>query len=400
MPTSRPWRVAAMPGDGIGEEVMEAALTVLEALGASTSAGSGRNSVGRAVRMDVERLGWPSHAHHRQHGAMMPPDWEERLRGYDALLLGALGDPGPAADASRYVLADGVSLEPLLRMRKQLDLWACERPASPMRGAPQYLSDPRALDTDMLVIRENSEGEYVDQGGRLAVGSSRETATQLEVFTRAGTERIVRHAFERADRRAAERREGLRAPRPGATQEDDAAAAVCLVTKRNAVQYAGELWSDVFAEVAADHPGIATHHELIDACCMKFVTAPWRFDVVVASNLHGDILTDLAAVLAGGMGVAPSANVNPADRSVPPLFEPTHGSAPDIAGTNRAHPAAMLLTVVAMLEWMGAEDPAAAGAAARLRGAVERDLETHGMASRGTDAVAQSVADALAETDS
>ncbi|MBK5943095.1 isocitrate/isopropylmalate dehydrogenase family protein [Halorhodospira halophila] len=371
------WQVAVMPGDGIGPEVMAATRHALEAL--------------PGPRLALTELGWPAHAWHRAHGEMMPADWREQLVGYDALLLGALGDPGPADDPGRYLLPDGVSLAPLLQLRKGLDLWACERPAVPMAGAPMPLSDPRALHTDLLVIRENSEGEYVDQGGRLAAGTPRETATQLEVFTRAGTERIIRHAFERATRRAEERRQGLRAPRYAAG-DGGADAAVCVVTKRNAVQYAGELWSEVFAEVAADYPEIATHHELIDACCMKFVSQPWQFDVVVASNLHGDILTDLAAVLAGGMGVAPSANLNPADRSVPPLFEPTHGSAPDIAGGDRAHPAAMLLTAAAMLEWMGEVDPQAARAAVQLHRAVADDIAEHGMSGRGCADVGRAVA--------
>ncbi|MFW6380060.1 MAG: isocitrate/isopropylmalate family dehydrogenase, partial [Halorhodospira sp.] len=184
------WEVAVMPGDGIGPEVMAATRAALAAL--------------PEVRLHLTELGWPAHAWHREHGVMMPADWRERLAGYDALLLGALGDPGPADDPGRYRLPDGISLAPLLALRKGLDLWACERPAVPMAGAPTPLSDPRALHTDMLVIRENSEGEYVDQGGRLAAGTPRETATQLEVFTRAGTERIIRYAFERAARRAEE----------------------------------------------------------------------------------------------------------------------------------------------------------------------------------------------------
>ncbi len=374
----RTWRVAVMPGDGIGPEVMDAALEVLAAL--------------PAPRFRWTKLEWPSHQWHQAHGEMMPADWRAQLSGFDALLMGALGDPGPADDPGRYYLPDGVSLAPLLQLRKGFDLWACERPAAPMPGAPNYLSDPRSLETDMLVIRENSEGEYVDQGGRLAPGTPRETATQLEVFTRTATERIIRHAFERARSRADDRRAGRRAgkrfPYPGGGAE----AAVCVVTKRNAVQYAGEMWSEIFGEVAAEYPEVATHHELIDACCMKFITAPWIFDVVVASNLHGDILTDLAAVLAGGMGVAPSVNINPTDRSVPPLFEPTHGSAPDIAGRGIAHPAAMVLTAASMLEWMGEVDEEAAQAAASVRRAVAEDLAEHGVSGRATEDVARSIA--------
>ncbi|BAU58907.1 isocitrate/isopropylmalate dehydrogenase family protein [Halorhodospira halochloris] len=381
------WRVAVMPGDGIGPEVMAATCRALESL--------------PNLELELEELPWPSHDWHRDQDEMMPADWRDKLSGYDALLLGALGDPGPVTDPNRYYLPDGVSLQPLLEIRKGLDLWACERPAVPMVGAPQYLADPRALETDLLVIRENSEGEYVDQGGRLGVGSERETATQLEVFTRTATRRIIRHAFDRAEQRRRDRQRGLRPLKSfpyGAEQSAQASASVCVVTKRNAVRYSGELWCDVFAEVAADYPHIHTQHELVDACCMKMVTQPWAFDVVVASNLHGDILTDLAAVLAGGMGVAPSANLNPDDREVPPLFEPTHGSAPDIAGSDRAHPAAMLLTAATMLEWMGESDDAAAEAAALLRKAVADDLAEKGMSGRSCTQVGEEIAQRLANT--
>ena len=327
----------------------------------------------------------------------MPADALDRLGRYDALLMGALGDPGPAHDPRRHVLPDAVSLEPLLRIRKGFDLWACERPAILYQGAPRYLADPRAADIDMLVIRENSEGEYVGQGGRLYPGTLHEVATALEVFTRRGAERIIRHAFDRARERAAVRdRDGR--PRHFETPAGQRAVAeVCLVTKRNALGYWGEMYSQAFSDVANDYPDIATHHELVDAACMKFVTSPWRFDVVVASNLHGDILTDLAAVLCGGMGVAPSCNINPGDRDKPPLFEPTHGSGPDIAGKDLACPHAMLLTAAMMLDWMGAEDPRAVDAAGTLRALVVEDMAKHGMQGRLTSEVDRALKAALAD---
>lgn len=381
MANTRNWRVAVLPGDGIGPEVMAVTLDVLKRLGADGG-----------PRLDIAEFPWPSHAWHRANGAMWPEDWRETLSGYDALLLGALGDPGPADDPDRYLLPDAVSLDPLLKLRKGFDLWACERPAMLPPGAPQYLADPRAREIDMLVIRENSEGEYVGQGGRLAAGTPREVATQVEVFTRTGAERIFRHAFERARQRAAERQAGTRSARTFRSASGaESAAQVCLITKRNALRYWGEMYTEIFAEVAAAYPDIATHHELVDAACMKFVTRPWDFDVVVASNLQGDILTDLAAVLSGGMGVAPSCNINPASRDVPPLFEPTHGSAPDIAGRNLAGPQAMLLTAAMMLAWMGLEDDAAAAAAERLRAAVGEDLESAGSAARSTGEVGQAI---------
>ncbi|MCC5859220.1 MAG: isocitrate/isopropylmalate dehydrogenase family protein [Ectothiorhodospiraceae bacterium] len=380
------WRIAVLPGDGIGPEVMTVTLRALRALQEEGG-----------PQMDLVEFPWPSHAWHREHGRMMPEDWREQLGAHDAILLGALGDPGPLDDPDRYVLSDSESLEPLLAIRKGFDQWACERPARLLRGAPQYLKDDRARDVDMLVIRENSEGEYVGQGGRLRSGTPMEVATQMEVFTRHGAERIFRHAFGRAQQRAAERKAGKRParefPLPGG---GTAQAQVCLITKRNALKYWGDMYTEVFTDVARDYPGIATHHELVDAACMKFVTSPWQFDVVVASNLQGDILTDLAAVLCGGMGVAPSCNLNPGDRHSPPMFEPTHGSAPDIAGKDRAGPAAMLLTAAMMLDWMGEEDARAGRAAERLRRAVEADLQAHGASGRGTTEVGDAVIAALA----
>lgn len=385
MSSAREWRIAVLPGDGIGPEVTRVAVDALQRL----SAGSGPALV-------LTEFPWPSHAYHAEHGAMWPSDWREQLAGFDAILLGALGDPGPGSDPDRYLLSDAVSLAPLLEIRKGFDQWACERPAYLLDGAPQFLADRRAREIDMLVIRENSEGEYVGQGGRLAPDSAREVATQTEVFTRAGAERIFRHAFERARQRAAEREAGDRRDHVYTKRDGGSAhAQVCLITKRNALRYWGELYVSAFEAVAADYPDIAVHHELVDAACMKFVTQPWVFDVVVASNLQGDILTDLAAVLAGGMGIAPSCNLNPSDRRTPPMFEPTHGSAPDIAGQNRAGPQAMLLTAAMLLDWIGEEDAAGAEAAGRLREAVAADLRENGTQVRPTDAIAAAINDRL-----
>lgn len=347
--------IALMPGDGIGLEVMAEAEKVLQFL---------REQDDLPLKWEV--LDWPSTAWHQQHGQMMPDDAMEQVREYDALLLGALGDPGPLSDPDRYCLPDGISLAPLLSFRKGLDLWACERPARLLPGAPRYLADPRAADIDMLVIRENSEGEYVNQGGRLGQGTPHEVATQLEVFTRRGTERLIRHAFRAARLRLEEHGD---ARSFYCAEKGQAAAQVCLITKRNAQPAWGELYTEVFAEVAREFPEIGLRHELVDAACMKFVQCPWEFDVVVASNLHGDILTDLAAMLSGGLGLAPSCNINPDSREAPALFEPTHGSAPDIAGQGKANPAAMLLTTAMMLTYLGH-----AASAERLRAAVAADL--------------------------
>jgi tartrate dehydrogenase/decarboxylase/D-malate dehydrogenase len=363
MPATRQqWKIAVLPGDGIGPEVMDQALAALDVLR------------GAGLSVTWGRFEWPSTAWHRDHGEIWPDDWKQQLANYDAILLGALGDPGPTSNRDRYVLSDGVSLSPLLEIRKGFDQWACERPARLLPGAPQYLADPRAAAIDMLVVRENSEGEYVGHGGRLAIGTPHEMATQISVFTRRGTERIFRHAFERARQRSELRHNNPREFPSANGSRKAAASQVCLVTKRNALQHWGEMHTAIFAEVARDYPDVATHHELLDAACMKFVTAPWAFDVVVASNLQGDILTDLAAVLSGGMGIAPSCNLNPDDRHRPPMFEPTHGSAPDIAGQDLAGPQAMLLTTAMMLDWMGEEDARAAECAQQLRQAVADDL--------------------------
>lgn len=376
------WRVAVLPGDGIGPEVIAQATRAIDALVAADP----------ALAIEYETFEWPSHAWHEKHGESAPADYLARLEKFDAILLGALGDPGPIDDGERYLLSDAVSLSPLLEIRKGFDQWCCERPCRPMAGAPQYLADERAKDIDMLVIRENSEGEYVNQGGRQAVGTENEIATQVALFTHRATDRIIRHAFEQARVRADERKaEG----RERSFGRDGKASQVCVVTKRNAQRFWGDMWTDMFARIAKDYPDVATHHELVDAACMKFVSHPWAFDVVVASNLFGDILTDLAAVLNGGMGVSPSSNINPADRSRPPMFEPTHGSAPDIAGKNMAGPTAMLLTTAMMLDWMGVEDQAAARAGNRLREVVASDLAEHGRERRATDETGDAIVSAL-----
>ena len=372
--------IALLPGDGIGPEVMDVAEAVLNLL------------IQRyQLPLSHTRFDWPSHAWHQDHGQMMPSDGVAQLLEFDAMLLGALGDPGPLDEPSRFVLSDSVSLAPLLALRKQLDLWACERPARWLPGAPQYLADPRAREVDMLVIRENSEGEYSGQGGRLAPGTAHEVATQVEVFTARATERLIRHAFHRAQQRAAQRE----TPRQF---KDGKAAQVCLITKRNAQPFWGDLYTDTFQRIAAEFPEVDTHHELVDAACMKFVQCPWRFDVVVASNLHGDILTALAAVLCGGRGLAPSANRNPDEPALPALFEPVHGSAPDIAGQNLADPRATLMSLAMLLDNLAHHHPAIGSAAQHLHDLIKADLarEANGEAFSGTRETGQRLCQWLA----
>ncbi|WP_166269015.1 isocitrate/isopropylmalate dehydrogenase family protein [Marinobacter caseinilyticus] len=373
-------RIAVTPGDGIGPEVVAEAVRCLEKL---------RERHGLAL--EWTRFPWPSHAWHEQHGEVMPEDALDQLKAYDAILLGALGDPGPLADPNRYLLADSVSLAPLLQMRKGFDQWVCERPARLLPGARQFLADDRAKDIDMLVIRENSEGEYVGQGGRLRQGKPDEVATQMEVFTRRATDRIIRYGFEQARLRAQHRAAEGNTRRFKTLEGQECESQVCIVTKRNALRYWGDMYSEAFADIAQDYPDVATHHELVDAACMKFVQCPWHFDVVVASNLQGDILTDLAAVLSGGMGVAPSCNLNPDDDSVPSMFEPTHGSAPDIAGQGLADPTAMLFTTARMLEWLGRRDDTLKAAGKALFNAVAGDLAENGGQRRDTRTVGDAI---------
>ncbi|MDX1597606.1 MAG: isocitrate/isopropylmalate dehydrogenase family protein [Marinobacter sp.] len=373
-------RIAITPGDGIGPEVVAEAVRCLEILRSTHN-----------LDLEWTRFPWPSHAWHEEHGASMPENALEQLKAFDAILLGALGDPGPVDDPQRYLLPDSISLAPLLDMRKGFDQWVCERPARLLPGARQYLADERAKDIDMLVIRENSEGEYVSQGGRLRKGTPDEVATQMEVFTRYATDRIIRYGFEQARLRAGERMKQGRTRQFKTLDGRTCESQVCIITKRNALRYWGDMYSEAFEEISKEYPDVATHHELVDAACMKFVQCPWAFDVVVASNLQGDILTDLAAVLSGGMGVAPSCNLNPTDASMPSMFEPTHGSAPDIAGQGLADPTAMLFTTARMLEWLGRKDPAVAAAGKTLFDAVAADLAENSGMQRSTHEVGAAI---------
>jgi len=378
------FRIAVTPGDGIGPEVVAEAVRCLELLKSQHN-----------LAMEWTSLPWPSHAWHEKHGESMPDDALKQLQAYDAILLGALGDPGPVSDPNRYLLPDSISLAPLLDMRKGFDQWVCERPARLLPGARQYLADERAKDIDMLVIRENSEGEYVGQGGRLRKGKPDEVATQMEVFTRKATDRIIRYGFEQARKRAKERAEAGTARQFKTLDGKTCESQVCVITKRNALRYWGDMYSEAFEEMAKEYPDVATHHELVDAACMKFVQAPWAFDVVVASNLQGDILTDLAAVLSGGMGVAPSCNLNPDDPDMPSMFEPTHGSAPDIAGEGLADPTAMLFTTARMLDWLGRGDKEIKAAGEALYNAVAADLAENSGSRRGTREIGDAICERL-----
>lgn len=326
MKVMRTRSIALIPGDGVGREVIPAARRVLEAAAARSD-----------LRLEFTSYDWGSE-YYFAHGAMMPLDALDRLRAHEAILLGAVGHP----DIPDHITLHGL----LLPIRRGFDLYANVRPAFLYPGVPSPLAACEAGSIDMVVVRENTEGEYAPVGGFLYHHMAEETAIQTSVFTRFGCERVIRHAFELARRRDRKRR-------------------VTSITKSNAQAYSMVLWDRVFRSVAAEYPDIAADSLLVDAAAMDFVRRPAAFDVVVASNLFGDILSDLSAVVAGGIGLAPSANLDPSRRN-PSLFEPVHGSAPDIAGQGRANPLGAVLAAAMMMDHLG-EGAAAASIEAAVR---------------------------------
>src|SRR6266545_2961927 len=319
-------RIALYPGDGIGVEVTDAAVAALQA--AERRAG--------AFRLEFERFDWGM-MHYDRHGRVAPDDFLDTLRPFDATFLGAVGWPAR--------LPDHITLAPLIRLRQAFDLYACVRPARTFTGVPGPLRSDAPI--DVVVVRENSEGEYVDNGGIIAAGTPGEIATQTAVHTRRGVERILRFAFDLARSRRSR---------------------LAMITKSNAQRYAYVLWDKVLAEMAPQFPGVAVEKLHIDAATLALVRRPHTFDVIVGSNLFGDILSDLTGGITGSLGLNPSANLNP-ERRFPSLFEPVHGSAPDIAGKGIANPCAAVLSAAMMLDWL-----AESKAADLLRSAVERAL--------------------------
>jgi tartrate dehydrogenase/decarboxylase/D-malate dehydrogenase len=314
------YRVAVIEGDGIGREVVPAAIGVLDA--AASRYG---------FRFALEHFPWGSE-HYFEHGRMMPEDGLERLRPFDAIFFGAVGDPR---------LQDNVTLNGLLLpIRRGFDQFACVRPAVLYPGVRCPLAGRQPGEIDFTVVRENTEGEYAQVGGLLYPEGPHGVAVQAALFTRHGTERVIRFAFDLARRRGRKR-------------------LLTSVTKSNAQGFSMAFWDRVFVEVARDYPDIATESLLVDAACMDLVRRPQDFDVIVASNLFGDILTDLSAAITGSLGLAPSANLNPA-KTWPSMFEPVHGSAPDIAGKGIANPMATILAGAMMIDFLG--QPAAARA--------------------------------------
>jgi tartrate dehydrogenase/decarboxylase/D-malate dehydrogenase len=311
-------RIAVIGGDGIGPEVIEQAIRVADAAIRK-----------EATPLEWNRLPWSS-SYYKQTGKMMPEDGWEQLQRHEAILLGAIGSP----DVPDHVTLHGL----LLPMRRRFDQYVNLRPAYLFEGVQSPLRDKAPGSIDMLVYRENTEGEYAPVGGRLYQGTANEIAIQTSIYTRRGCERIMRAAFEAARKR---RRK------------------VTSITKSNAQIYGMVLWDEVFQSVAREYADVQAGSLLIDAAAMDFVRKPETFDVVVASNLFGDILTDLSAIVTGSMGLAASGNINP-ERTFPSMFEPVHGSAPDIAGKGIANPLAAILSAGLLLEHLGLTQSAGA----------------------------------------
>ena len=323
------YRIAVIPGDGIGKEVVPEGMRVLEA--AARRFG---------IAFDWDELPW-SCDYYAKHGRMMPEDWFERIRHHDAMFFGAVGWPAS--------VPDHVSLwGSLIQWRRGFDQYVNLRPCRLMPGVPSPLANRKPGDIDFVVVRENTEGEYSSVGGRMFEGTEREVVFQESVFTRKGVDRILQFAFD------------LAATRP--------AKHVTSATKSNGISITMPYWDERFRAMAAKHPDIRTDQYHIDILSAHFVQRPQAFDVVVGSNLFGDILSDLGPAVCGTIGIAPSANINPT-REYPSLFEPVHGSAPDIAGKGIANPIGQVWCGAMMLEHLGHGD----AAAAVMRG-IERTL--------------------------
>lgn len=307
--------IAVIPGDGIGKEVMPEGLRVLEAAGRRFG-----------IEFEFEEFPW-SCEYYLKHGRMMPDDGLESIRGHAAIYLGAVGFPGVPDHVSLWGL--------LIRIRREFDQYVNLRPVRLMPGVRSALADRVAGDIDFWVVRENTEGEYSDVGGRLYQGTEREMAVQQSVFTRHGTDRILRYGFELARRRNKKH--------------------LTSATKSNGISITMPFWDERFRAISLDYPDVLADQFHIDILTAHFVQHPERFDVVVGSNLFGDILSDLGPACAGTIAIAPSANLNPEGR-FPSMFEPVHGSAPDIYGRNIANPIGQIWAAAMMLDQLGHPD--------------------------------------------
>ncbi|MDP6350724.1 MAG: tartrate dehydrogenase [Alphaproteobacteria bacterium] len=347
----RRYRIAVIGGDGIGPEVVAAGQRVLEAAAARDG-----------FVLETESFPWGSD-YYRRHGAMMPANGLDVLRGFDAIYFGAVGDPGLPDDVTLWGLR--------LAICQGFDQFVNLRPAKLLPGLDGPLRAELGARIDWIVVRENSEGEYAGVGGRTHRGYPEEIAIESSVFTRAGVARIQRFAFELARTRPEKR--------------------LTCVTKSNAQRHGMVLWDEVFAELAAEHGDIETDKVLVDAAAARMVLAPETMDVIVASNLHADILSDLAAALTGSLGIAASANLDPTG-AAPSMFEPIHGSAPDISGEGIANPIAAIWTASMMLDHLGEHDSARRLMTAIARVCAEGAVLTPDL---GGDADTDQVADAI-----
>ena len=307
-------KIAVIPGDGIGREVMPEGLRVLQAAAQRFN-----------FALDLTPIAWASCDFYAQTGAMMPTDWKAQLTGHDAILFGAVGWPA--------TVPDHISLwGSLLKFRREFDQYINLRPVRLFDGVPCPLAGRRPGDIDYIVVRENTEGEYTNLGGVMYAGTEREIVIQESVFSRFGADRVLKFAFELSQSR----------PRKHLT----------VATKSNGIAISMPWWDGRADAVGAGYPAVTVDKQHIDILSARFVLQPDRFDVVVASNLFGDILSDLGPATTGTIGLAPSANLNP-ERSFPSLFEPVHGSAPDIYGKNIANPVAMVWSAALMLDFLG-----------------------------------------------
>jgi len=352
------YRIATIPGDGIGKEVVPAGQQVLAALA----------EVSGSFKFDFTEYGWGGD-HYRQHGVMMPADGLQALRQHDAILFGSAGDPQ---------IPDHITLWGLrLKICQGFDQYANVRPTRILPGIDAPLKRCRPEDLNWVIVRENSEGEYSGVGGRVHQGHPIEVATDVTMMTRVGVERVIRFAFKLAQSR----------PRKLLT----------VVTKSNAQRHAMVMWDEIAAQVAQEFPDVKWDKEIVDACTARMVNRPASLDTIVATNLHADILSDLAAALAGSLGIAPTGNIDP-ERRYPSMFEPIHGSAFDIMGLGLANPVGTFWSCVMLLEHLGE-----AAAAARLMAAIEavtanpalhtRDLGGQATTAAVTQAVCRHLAD-------
>ncbi len=338
------YRIAAIPGDGIGKEVVAAGTEVLDVLAKRDG----------SFTMSFDHFDWGSE-YYKKHGVMMPADGRDQIKDHDAIYFGAVGAP----DVPDHVTLWGLRLA----ICQPFDQYANVRPTRILPGIESPLRNVKQDELDWVIVRENSEGEYAGQGGRSHVGLPEEVATEVSIFTRAGVTRIMRFAFDMARSR----------PRKKLT----------VVTKSNAQRNGMVMWDEIASEVAQDYPDVEWDKMLVDAMTMRMTLRPETLDTIVATNLHADILSDLAAALAGSLGIAPTANLNP-EGNFPSMFEPIHGSAFDITGQGIANPVATFWSAVMMLEHLGERS-----ASERLMRAVERvtanpDLHTPDLGGKAT----------------